>query len=310
MFVIWIGTIYMQVGNATHGSQWIYDVYDKKTTIANSIKKEKIVIVAGSNALFGINSKMLRDAFDKPVVNYAVNAGVLLPYIFYKAKTILHRGDTVILPLEYSMYNYDGKPNTQMIDYIFSRDFNMFYNLSFLEQFYMIWNVGFGRLYDGYVNSNNKQVIGGLYGAHNIDMNGDQMNNELRYKSKGFVKQLNNYSAKTYGKNYNKNSLGFVYMKEFNLWCKENDVKCVFVPCAFMKYESYFTDKKERWFYENIGNIIRNQGMEFVGKPYDYMFEKKFYFNTIYHLNSIGRDKMTEQIIMDLKDYNLFLNSM
>ncbi|RLA76307.1 MAG: hypothetical protein DRG78_19260 [Epsilonproteobacteria bacterium] len=304
LFIFWISIIFFQSANPTKSSQWIYDVYNKKTNIANNIQKEKVVIVAGSNALFGINSKMLSDAFNKPVVNYSVNAGLLLPYILYKAKKILKKGDIVILPLEYSMYNYNGLASTQMIDYIFSRDFDAFYTLSFLEQFYMIWNVSFKRLYDGYNFSEDKKITTGLYGPHNINEFGDQLQNSLKYKSKAFTNQLDNYKAKTYGREYNEKALSWIYLKEFNSWCKENDIRCIFIPGAFMKYESYFTDEKERWFYENISKIAIKKGMEFIGEPYDYMFKKELYFNSIYHLTSKGRDKMTQQIISDFQSFS------
>ncbi|RUA00014.1 MAG: hypothetical protein DSY89_07400, partial [Deltaproteobacteria bacterium] len=58
----------------------------KKEKIAKSIQTKKIVIVAGSNALFGIKSKMLSKALHMPVLNYGVNAGIELPLTLELAK--------------------------------------------------------------------------------------------------------------------------------------------------------------------------------------------------------------------------------
>jgi len=34
--------------------------------------------------------------------------------------------------------------------------------------------------------------------------------------------------------------------------------------------------------------------------PEDYMYEKKYHYNTVYHLNDVGVTKRTNQIIMDM----------
>lgn len=301
LFIFWVGIVYFQTSNATQMSQWVYDVYEKKTNIANNIKEKKIVIVAGSNSLFGINSKMLSEAFDKPVVNFGVNAGVYLPYILYKSKKVIKKGDVVLVPLEYPMYNYDGMPNEQMIDYIYSRDRDAFFTLSLKEQFYMVWNITFKRLYDGYMAKGGKRVTAGLYGSHNVDEFGDQIGATKEAKSKPIEDELNALKPNRYGKEYDKNAKGWEYLEEFVSWCGEKDVKVIFVPSTLLKFDIYKSDKKERWFYENLSNEVKKRGWLYIGEPYTYMYDKEYYFNTDFHLTTEGRDIRTKQMIFDLK---------
>ena len=115
--ILWIFIILGQVNNPTKMSQWIFDAYNKKEQIANKIKGKKIIIVAGSNALFGIDSKMLSSYFKLPVVNDGVNAGIYLPLILEISKRIINKGDIVLAPLEPDMYSYNVKPYLERVRY-------------------------------------------------------------------------------------------------------------------------------------------------------------------------------------------------
>jgi len=308
LFIVWVSIVLLQASNPTKTSQWVYDAYKKKTKIANSIQKKKMIIVAGSNVLFGCDSKKLSKAFHIPVINFGVNAGVLLPYTLYKAKKVIKKGDVVIMPLEYPMYVYDGKPNEQMIDFIFSRDFDMFWHLTLKEQFYMVWNITFDRVYRGYKAEGGKEVSRGLFGVHHIDKNGDQIKTDKKYQNAWMKNQVYNNFAKNpehYGAEFKESSLSWKYLDEFIAWCKTNDVKLIFMPSTLLKHQSYFTDKKEKWFYKNIKNIIEKKGLPYIGNPYDYMYDKKYYFDSNFHLVKKGREIRTKKMISDLKKSHL-----
>ena len=198
------------------------------------------------------------------------------------------------------MYNYDGIPNSQMIDYIFARDKKAFYQLSLLEQFYMSWNITLERLYEGYKAKKSEAIKVGLYGAHNVDENGDQIGASLKTKSKAIAAELDALVANKYGEKFDENSLGFEYLKGFVNWCEAKGVRCIFMPSTLMYFETYKSEKKERWFYENLADVVRSKGWEFVGEPYVYMYDKKFYFNTDFHLVAEAREVRTKQMVKDL----------
>ena len=299
--LIWVGVVFGQSAGLSKTSQWVSDVYAKKTLRAESIKGRKIVIVSGSNALFGCNSKMLEDAFGMGVVNYGVNAGVFLPYVLYKAKRVIKRGDVVLLPLEYDMYNYDGVPNAQMIDSIYGRERGVFWTLSLREQFLLVWNVTFRRVLDGYKSEGGKAVRHGLYGAHNVDKYGDQVGNTLAKRSKAMEAELDGLEARKFGAEFSRGALAWEYLDEFVSWCRERGVKTVFMPSTLLWFESYKSDERERWFFENLADEVRGRGWEFVGEPYEYMYGKDYYFNTDFHLSDEGRDVRTRQMILDLR---------
>jgi len=188
-----------------------------------------------------------------------------------------------------------------MIDYIFARDMGAFYTLSFKEQFRMVWDVSLKRVYEGYTSGEVKPVSIGLYGAHNIDGYGDQVGNTLKNKSKAIAAELDALVANKYGADFDEESLGFEYIEKFVSWCKDRKIKCVFMPSTLMYFDVYKSDEKERYFYENLAKVMRKKGFEFVGEPYKYMYDKKFYFNTDFHLVDSARDVRTRGMIGDLK---------
>ncbi len=299
---LWLLFIYFQLGNPTLISQWVYDAYQKKVKIAKRIKGKKILIVAGSNALFGINSKKLSKAFNLPVVNFGVNAGILLPYTLHKAKEVLNSGDIVLMPLEYSMYIYDGEANSQMIDYIFARDPSFLKELYPKELFNVLFKVSFDRILTGYKEYQNREVRAGIYGAFNIDNWGDQINTEVKSRSREMFNEVLNHKAETYAKEFKRDALSWKWLKSFLKWTKERDIKVILMPPTMMFQKEY---QKED-FYKNLPQIAKKKGFIFIGEPLKYMYDKKFYFNTNYHLIDRARDFNTENIIKDLEKRGVF----
>ncbi|MDD2357134.1 MAG: hypothetical protein PHX13_04415 [Thiovulaceae bacterium] len=308
-FLIWIGLILGEVGNPTKTSQWVYDAYEKKYQIAQNISKKKIVIVAGSNALFGVNSKMIEDAFGMPVVNYGVNAGIELPLTLELAKRVINPGDIVISPLEYPMYSSTGSPGVQMIDYVLAREPQLFWKLTFYEELYIVWHVDLKRIWDGYFNKSNSRVTNGLYGAHHIDNHGDQIQSSEKYRTEWMLNELkNNYGLhpEKYGAEFSEKGRGWKYLETFVVWCEERDVEVIFMPSTLLRQESYFKNTKERWFYENIAAEVRKRGWTYIGNPYDYMYDTKYYFDTNFHLVEKARKFRTQKMIEDLNKSAMF----
>lgn len=298
----WIALIFFQVSRPTLSSQWIADVYEMKTSAAQQIEGNKIVIVAGSNALFGVNSKMIEEAYTMPVVNFGVNAGLLLPYVLLKSQSVLKRGDIVIMPLEYHFYTYDGVPNAQMMDQIWSRDPSFFWKLSLKEQWYMVWMTPFRRVVEGFLAQGGKKMMCGPYGYQNLDERGDQTHTSAQeaqqwdYDWDALKKEF----PRHYGADSKKNLEGLQWLRRYAVWAKENGILLIVTPPTMMKDKSYYDDPVERQFYDGLKQRVEGIGIAFIGNPYDSMYTREMYFNTDYHLNDKGRERWTRHLINDV----------
>jgi len=234
------------------------------------------------------------------VVNMCVNAGVDLPPILEHAKRVINRGDIVLMPLEYPLYSYDGEPIVQMIDYLYAREPNMLEKLGYIEQFWILWHISAKRLYHGYSDGVDTPIIKGVYGVHNIDFLGDQLYTDSSYQTEAMREGLATHKAEQYGEKFKRDALGWEYLGSFVEWCRGIGVSVYFLPSTLMDNPYYHTNPKEREFYTNLPQIIRDRGWSYIGEPYSYMYDKSLYFNTNFHLNSRGRQIRTKQIVEDI----------
>lgn len=301
--VFWGLLVWGAAGHPTQMSQWIWDAYGKKQHISRSIRERKIVVVAGSNALFGVDSEILSDAFGMPVVNYAVNAGIELPCTLFMAQKVIRKGDTVIMPLEYPMYSYGGEPGMQMTDFLLAREPKCFWKLTLKEQFYLLWHVSMKRVWEGYKTYENSPVKSGLYGAHHIDAHGDQNGTSLSERTESMYREVLKYrkNPEVYGSTFDTEALGWKYLEKFTAWCRARDVKVIFMPSTLMRHKSYEKDLQEKWFYGHIAQEVQKRGWHYVGDPYAYMYEPPMYLNSNFHLIRRGREIRTRKMVKDLK---------
>jgi len=302
--LLWIGAIAGQLSNPTPTSSWVYHAYMLKQRLADTIATPKILIVSGSNALFGIASETLIDTYKRPVVNFAVNAALLLPYILYRSKTALHAGDIVLLPLEYPLYIYDGEPNGQLLDYMAARDPAFFQQLSIQEQARLLWAFPIERIWQGYHSSDTQPPVTSLYGIHNIaPSTGDQLNTSRSQRVDAVLREWEGLASKpphTYGKDDRPDNLAWRYLRDYVAWARKRGVCLIFIPSSFMDRPSYHIDSIERAFYSGLPDKIRALGAAYVGSPFDYMYDMDAFFNTEYHLIAEARTRNTRQLILDL----------
>lgn len=294
---LWFLLVYFNFGIETQSSKWVNDVYIKKESIANNIEKQKIVIVSGSNSLFGFNSKKIEEEFGIPVINSAVHAGLGMKYILYKSKNIIKEGDIVLLPLEYSFYQNNGKPKATYTDYIMSHDMDHFKYLSYKEKIDFILSVSFRRLYNGLRGKPLTPTVG-LYSVQNINNHGDQKNTNKEQMTKKNISKVNKLKVDNIHNKNLSNSFKSA-MGEYINWAKNKNICLIFMPPNHLYFEKYKDDLYVD-FLHNIEKYYSTREMHFIGEWFDYMYSHEYYFDTSYHLNKNGVEKRTLQAIEDI----------
>lgn len=93
----------MSAGMPVKGNYWETEGFRRKLALVEKTHP-KILIVAGSNAYFGVNAQAFAKATSRNAVNLAMQGA--LPFDFYAAllRDVLKPGDIVLLPLEYAYY--------------------------------------------------------------------------------------------------------------------------------------------------------------------------------------------------------------
>ena len=306
--LVWILLFYSLLGSPVSRSQWIHDAYQIKDEAAFDITGPKVVFVSGSNVLFGIDSRQLSVYWDRPVVNYGVHAGLGLAYTLERSKQVLESGDIAILPLEYEFFQEEHDYSETLLIHMTANDPDYFYALPVVEKVRVMGKMPLKRLRKGLKSAfreKPREEDGGgsvagndsIYSIENINADGDQINLEpekLGVRDRNRIARLK--AVKLITPEISDYSRGI--FSDYLAWARANDVCLIVMPSNHVYFDAYrgpvYSD-----FLHNIRDYFMESRVPYIGDPYDYMYEKPYYFGDRYHLNSHGVEKRTRQIMQD-----------
>ncbi|HEY9614541.1 hypothetical protein [Allocoleopsis sp.] len=299
---IFLLAVSYQIGAPTETSRWVDEIYKIKVSIANSIKTPKLVVVAGSNVLFGMSCQMIDEATGVPCVNAGTYAGLGLDYILNRAHSLAKPGDIILLSLEYGLYQDNGGPSAQLIDYVFSRDPKYLLALDFRRKTYFISWISYDRLALGMAAKlKTPQPIAGGYESKNLNKYGDETSNvksNITEIKKQMIEQAKPIEADV--------DVITVYSQQsisnFIKWCRNQQIKVLVTWPGTMWFESY-KEKKKQEYFKRLEYFYRKERVPVLGKPTDFMYNKSMFYDTSYHLNEQGVQQRTGKIINFLQPY-------
>lgn len=150
LLLAWLALFYYQLGadlkSESSEIQISYLVkHDKALRIGS---QPKIILLSGSNALFGIDSARLEQLTGMPVLNLAVHVSLDIDYLYFKMQQYTAAGDIVVMPLEYNHYSRPGYSDWFVHNMmVWQPDF--FTRLPLPDQIKFIANVDAARLLQG-----------------------------------------------------------------------------------------------------------------------------------------------------------------
>ncbi len=293
----WVIGVKQQLDVPTQSSRWVFDAYQHKIAAASAIQGPRVLVVAGSNAMFGIDSGQLESYWKMPVVNLSVNAGLGLPYILGVSRRIARPGDVILLPLEYALYLDSGEPNSQVIDYVIGRDMDYWRSLSYFERLRFAAGMAPERWVHGLRHMPDHPVTAGTYGAHHLDARGDQTHTSTAERSSADIAAVKATKAWDYGARAAKETGGWALIAAYSRWARENHVCLLAAPTVLLHYNKYDTDPADQVFYETLPDRVRAAGIPYAGKPKDFMYPPSWFFDTDHHLQDWAREIHTAHLI-------------
>lgn len=300
--VIFLLAVLYQTGAPTPSSKELYEVYNLKVNIANSIKKPKLVAISGSSVLFGISCKLIHEETGVPCVNAGTHAGLGVDYLLSAARAFAKPGDIVLFPLEYEHYRDNSIPTHVLIDYVFARDVNYLRSADIITQVRLISGISLERLKQGIITrlSPTKDTRKGEFSS-SLNEYGDATNNRQDKMTPKEVKTIAELQPIQIG-GYINSSRGMKSIRQFLDWCKKNNIKLIATWPNTVLFDSY-QDTKHQKFFQSIEEFYKKDGVPVLGKPRDFMYKKSMFFDTIYHLNDRGVQYRTQQVIELIKPY-------
>jgi hypothetical protein len=265
-----------------------------KQSILQKIKTKKIIIVGGSNVSFGMDSKKLEEQFKESVVNMGIHAGLGLEFIINDIKPYIKKGDQIILIPEYEhFYTDDFYGEMELVSMVFDIEPN---SKQLLNQKQWLHLLKYMPTYSAkkiknYIPSllNNKTQIVDIYHRNSFNAYGDA------YIHWGLPNQTYS-SAPINSGNEQINSDIIPFLKDFKLYVQQQGATLYLFP-PVIEQTSF---DHQKLIITKIAEELKNNDIAFVSEPKNYCYDNTLFFNSYYHLNKLGVDKRTQQVIHDL----------
>lgn len=302
IFALYPALFYLQLGVATESSRYIQEWFAVKMRYAERAQGPKLVFVSGSNALFGIDTAELEARLDRPALNLGSHAGLGVHYILRQARQAVGAGDIVVLPLEYEQYEA-RKWEEALVDFISARDPAYFLELSLSEQMECIFAMPPKRLLHGvkarfFPDAKNEDSA---YDSKYLNANGDMTNNAsakrtpaaaLRAKSKEPV-----FTAAFCPEPQSAEALC-----DFIAFCRQSGARVLATYPSFLYRDKAFHGADLERMRE-IAAFYARQGVPVLGTHEAFLYDADDFYDTIYHLNDVGKRKRTQQLLEYLRPY-------
>ncbi|WP_394992493.1 hypothetical protein [Emticicia sp.] len=296
-----------------------------------SLKSPKIVLIAGSNFAYGINSKMIEDSLHKPVANMAMHYDYGTDFMLQQITPELHKGDTVIMGFEYIISSGGNFKEKILMTNLFPKakdwfsykvnDDELKKNNILVKTFpaTIVFFSGINRVIC-YIGENTQVRVSSfrltlerLFKGKSAEASVADTTNIFFRKAINqygdLISHFNNPRVNPIPRSIINDKVSFMKpianMNAFYEKMQKIGVKVFYVYPSYA--ESSFQFDKE--IIEKLQTALENDArFPIIGKPEDFVYADSLCQDMVYHLNVKGRDIRTQQLIEKVKE-NKLVNS-
>jgi len=296
VFIIALAYLYI-VYNDFHNSGIVnnYDSYtaaiiDKVNMLENS-KPGKVLLLGGSNIAFGVNSENIYLSTNKPVINLGLQIDAGLNLLFKLSDNYIYNGDIVICSPEYEYFVGDRfYGRSALIDTLYFVP--GYYKLALeIPQLKSILEKNIIR--------NNKIRQRGLKSIFTINTSiapATDIHFRKAFNEYGdLVSYLNkpNREFKTTYKLAEPDDFFINKLKELKKRIENKGAKLILAYPSITK--SQYERNKSK--IDSLHKSLLSADLIRFTSPEEFVFDDNCFFDSIYHLNSVCRDKRTQRLI-------------
>ena len=295
VFTVAISSLTFSLGNRIESGRWVAECLEKKTqAILN--RSPTVVILSGSTALFGFSAKRLSEEYGVESVNAGVHAGLGLRYILDYGRKGFAKNRIFVLSLEYELY---GKTNSDAayLYQVIGFDPGYFRAMSLSRKIDLVRQISLAdraRLLFASIRPYPRRDIDG-YQSRTLNAWGDETNNTVSNTPHDNLLKLRNAAPKK----YSNNESAWAEIEAFVSDAKQAGARVIITYPNI--YAKALDVDLNRGFFSELEARAFNLDIPIIGHPKDSTFDDDAAFDTIYHQNSIGQSRSTDQLILALK---------
>jgi hypothetical protein len=302
----YFGLFLLQLGVPSR-STWLRRIIEKKISAASAITQPKLLVVAGSSALYGISAGEIERQTGFPAYNFGTNAALGCEYLLHLTRKVCRRGDTVLLAFEYETYIFGGRVGEASdefyVNYVLGHDADFVRSLSAGDQFRLALVTPGERLWDG-VRSVFRKAAPDAKAEDfiremlaDIDDHGDQTGAIPERRPEQSPGRTAPSGILANG--FPPSPPGFRAIREFCAWAKANDIRVVATfpnLCRRPEYEAAAAKKAPAQFHEFYGSL----GVPVLGGLSESLLPEEQMFDTNYHPMRAAAIARTQRLIVHL----------
>lgn len=260
-----------------------------KHRLLYSVDSPRMILVGGSNAAFSIDSLKISNYFDKPVVNTGLHVDVGLKYMLNEVGPALRIGDIVIIFPEYEHFYFvslDGRPTELGAVIRFCPE--CVSGIRTPAQFFNVVT-GITQMLEGDLlrGLNPLSAYKKVYFRGGFNKRGDM----IAHLNQNDKLPPNNHvsSIKILSPNPAIDLLNSFYK------ARQADGVQVFFVFPAIPIDEYQAQSEKFIALYNL--IAAELEIPILGAPKDFIYPENYFYDTVYHMNRIGREAHTADII-------------
>lgn len=298
-----------QIGRSVTAEWWVVNVQDKKEQISNETNSNRIVFLAGSNGLFGLNSNIISSITDRNAINLSMHASLDISYYRMLLEKNIKNGDIVILPLEYEYYFRQNAYSEWFINNMLAWGGDYLSWLPMDKKIEFASHVSALRVIEG-VMASDKEMFVPKNIVYKYEGNISNKNYGYNYTTLTQYGDMNIHtSGKTYSDtlldNIDNNPDSFSYSKKnkviseyalselnkINEIVKDHNGRMYITWPVTMKTK-YFneSDAESIYFTNSIRNQLNQNGFNTICDNFYANIPSGLFFDSVYHPNNKGSD--------------------
>lgn len=264
----------------------------------------RLIFIGGSNLAFGLDSELIEKEFDEPVINMGLHAGLGLKFMVNEVKPNIRAKDKVIIIPEYKHFYGDWFLGGSTILLLCKFDHSALKFVTFQQWLHLAQGTALTFIRKLF-KSSIKSIYYSLTGVNGQNNNGQ---NNIYYR-----KAFNQYGDvishlgidKSPDKNkdlYSDNKDAFNYsvvhfLNKFKEFVEKRNASVYFM---YPPLPRYIYEKNESLIRDFQVKLRESLNIRILGKPTDFIFKNDYFFDTIYHLDTKGRNIRTKKVLDNL----------
>ena len=317
-FVLYFSVYTSLMGSPVVAEWWLGSSINKKEMLLSDIKeKKRIVVISGSNSLFGLDTKRIEEDTGIKAFNFGMHAGLDMDFLRFESEKVIRKGDIVIMPLEYSYYYTEKGYSEWFIENVLSWGQDYFSDLELLDAINMVIHTPVSfiakqasapkRVVTDNSETLRKMQLDGVYRGYSyksLNKYGDiTPPNESTPLVKGY-KTAPEKSAKTlsYTNGSKVSEYTLTKLKEINSYAKKVGAR-LYVTWPVSMRTRYFNSSNPSSIKDiaSIKKALNDAGIKTICDPFSFNLKPDFFYDTHYHLNSAGQKVRSSKLAECIK---------